>query len=80
MNNATDIIQKGLVIYKSDKHTFEELVETIWIGTGNTPIQCEQLALLINSKGYATVKVADIDEIKPMAETIQLDGFRVEIV
>lgn len=80
MSGSTDIIQKGLVLYKSDKHSFEELVETIWIATGNDDIQCEQLAVLINANGYATIKEGDVDELKPMAETIELDGFRVILV
>jgi hypothetical protein len=70
---------RELVMYDSNKHTFKDAIETIWIATGHDELQCEQLALLIDSKGYATIKVGDIDELKPMAETIELEGFKVAI-
>jgi hypothetical protein len=44
-----------------------------------TDDQANNYALMINSKGFATIKVGHIDELKPMAETIQLEGFKVAI-
>lgn len=71
--------EKELVMYDSDKHTFEDAIDIIWIATGHDELQCEQLALMIDSMGYATIKVGHIDELKPMAETIELEGFKVAI-
>jgi hypothetical protein len=74
---STDEMQ--LVMYDSDKHVYDDFIDAIYIATGYDELQCEQLTLMINSKGFATIKVGHIDELKPMAETIQLEGFKVAI-
>jgi hypothetical protein len=71
--------ERELVMYNSDKHTYDEVIEAIWIATGHNELQCEQLMTLINTVGYATIKIGHIEELQPMAETIQLEGFKVVI-
>lgn len=80
MDNPTEINKNQLIIYKNINRTFEELVETIWISSGYGNIQCEQLAIQINLKGFTTIKIGDVDELIPMGDTIQLDGFKVKII
>lgn len=70
---------KELVMYDSPNHTFDDAIESIWIATGHDEIQCEQLAILINNIGYTTIKVGHISELSPMAETLQLEGYKVAI-
>jgi hypothetical protein len=78
--NSSDVVERELIMYSSDKLTPEKASEIIWIATGFDVIQCEQLAQLIYSKGFATIKIGDIDELIPMSETILLDGFKTNIV
>ncbi len=82
--NKEEILQRNpnereLVMYDSDKHTYDEAIDAIWIATGHNELQCEQLAVLIDTKGFATIKTGHIEELQPMAETIQLEGFKVMI-
>jgi hypothetical protein len=71
--------ERELVMYDSQNHTFGDAIDAIWIATGHDEIQCEQLAMLIDATGCATIKVGNIDELQPMAETIELEGFKVAI-
>lgn len=70
---------RELVMYNSEVHTYEEAIDAIYIGTGHNELQCEQLAILIDTIGYATIKIGCISELKPIAETIELAGFDVTI-
>lgn len=74
-----DASNRKLVMYYSDEHLFEDVVDIIWIATGYEKIQCEQLARLIETKGHAVIMIGHIDELKPMSETIILDGFKALI-
>jgi ATP-dependent Clp protease adaptor protein ClpS len=71
--------ERELVMYDSDVHTYDDAIDAIWVATGHNELQCEQLALMIDSIGYATIKIGSIDELQPMAETIELEGFMVAI-
>jgi ferredoxin-NADP reductase len=82
--NKEEILQRTpnereLVMYDSNEHTYDEAIDAIWIATGHNELQCEQLAVLIDTKGFATIKIGHIEELQPMAETIQLEGFKVMI-
>jgi hypothetical protein len=68
-----------LIMYRSNDHLFEDVVEMIWIATGHEKTQCEQLAHLIELKGHTVIKTGHIDELIPMSETIKLDGFKTII-
>jgi hypothetical protein len=71
--------ERELIMYDSDTHTYDEAIDAIWVATGHNELQCEQLALMIDSIGYATIKIGSIDELQPMAEAIELEGFKVAI-
>jgi hypothetical protein len=77
--NKYDSNVKSLVVFDNNKHTFFSVVDEIWIATGHDIIQCEQLALLIKSKGYAVIKISDVHELIPMSETLELSGFKTLI-
>jgi hypothetical protein len=83
-SNKNDFLERNpnereLIMYDSDKHTYDEAIDIIWIATGHNELQCEQLAILIDTVGYATIKVGHIEELQPMAETIAMEGFEVVI-
>jgi hypothetical protein len=75
MKYLNDVVERELILYKSDED-YDKLLETIWIGCGWEDIQCEQLALLIDSKGWACIKIGYYDELVVISETIELEGFR----
>jgi hypothetical protein len=83
-SNKNDFLERNpnereLIMYDSDKHTYDDAIDIIWIATGHNELQCEQLAILIDTVGYATIKVGHIEELQPMAETIAMEGFEVVI-
>lgn len=72
-------MEGNLILYKDTIHPIDEMIEMIWVATGHDDIQCEQLAMLVNSKGKTIIKSGDIDELIPMMETLQLERFKVDI-
>lgn len=74
-----DTVERRLILYKSSNHTYDELVQTLWIGCGYEEVQCEQLATLIQTKGKGCIKIGYMDELGPIGETIELDGFQIGI-
>lgn len=68
-----------LVMYDSDRHTFDEAIRSIWLVSGYEEIRCEQLALLIHTKGYAVIKIGELEELIPMLEILIEEGFKVDI-
>ena len=77
--NKYDSNVRSLIVFDNNKHTFFSTADEVWIATGYDMIQCEQLALLIKTKGYAIIKISDIYELIPMSETLELAGFKTLI-
>jgi hypothetical protein len=75
--NGSEI--RELVVFDNLKHSLARTSDEIWIATGHDLIQCDQLAILIKIKGYAVIKIGDIHELIPMAETLELAGFKTMI-
>lgn len=71
--NLNDVKHKKLVVYKNDNYDFFETSEIIWIVTGYDHIQCEQLAIILLTKGYVTIKTDEINILLPMAEALNLE-------
>lgn len=72
--------ERQLVVYNDDVHTFDDVIDSLWIACGHDEIQAEQCAVIIHTKGYCTVKYGDYDELQPMMESLQLDGLNVMII
>lgn len=68
-----------LVMYDSDRHTFDEAIHSIWLVSGYEEIRCEQLALLIHTKGQAVIRIGELEELIPMLEMLIEEGFKVHI-
>lgn len=68
-----------LVIYDSDRHTFDEALRSIWLVTGFEEIQCEQLALLIHLKGHTVIRIGEMEDLIPMLEMLIEEGYHIHI-
>jgi hypothetical protein len=70
-----------LILYNDDIHTDAELQEMVWVASGYDEVQCEQLVKLIRIRGHAIVKEGNIiEELIPMLDTMQVDGFKCKIL
>jgi len=72
--------ERQLVMYDDDIHTFDDVIDSLWIACGHDELQAEQCATIIHTVGYCTVKYGDIHTLTPMAESLGLDGFTVTII
>ena len=68
-----------LILYNDSKHTIVDAIDMIWIATGHDELQCEQLAMMVHTKGNAVIKEGDVDELIPMKETLELEEYKVQI-
>ena len=72
--------KRELVLYNSINYSFNETADAIWVATGYDLIQCEQLALLIKLRGYATIKTGHSQELLSIAESLEWVGLLNTII
>ena len=72
--------KRELVMYDSDRHTFNQALRSIWLVTGYEEIQCEQLTILIHYKGHAVIKIGELEDLIPMMEVLIEEGYEVDII
>jgi ATP-dependent Clp protease adaptor protein ClpS len=78
-NQYGDTNIRELIMYDSDRHTFDEAINSIWLVTGYEEMRCEQLALLIHTKGRTCIKMGEVEDLIPMLEILIEAGFKVDI-
>ena len=59
-----------LIVYNDDHNTFDWVMQSFVDVLGHTSEQSEQLALLIHTKGKATVKSAAFNELRPKKDAL----------
>lgn len=59
-----------LIVYNDDHNTFEWVIKSFIEVLDHTSEQSEQLALIIHTKGKATVKTASKRELRPKREAL----------
>jgi ATP-dependent Clp protease adaptor protein ClpS len=59
-----------LIVYNDDHNTFDWVIQCFMDVLGHSNEQSEQLALIINFKGKATVKTAPKDVLKPKKDAL----------
>lgn len=79
-NTYGNISKRKLIMYDSDRHTFDEALRSIWLVTGFEEIQCEQLTILVHHKGHAVIRIGEVEDLIPMMEVLIEEGYRAEIV
>jgi ATP-dependent Clp protease adaptor protein ClpS len=57
-----------IIVYNDDHNTFDWVIECFMEILGHTSVQAEQLALIIHTKGKATVKTGPREELEPLKD------------
>jgi hypothetical protein len=73
-HNYQNLKTRELVLYNSNKHSFSETADAIWVAVGYDLLQCEQLALFIKLKGQATIKTGNLQELSSIMESLDWVG------
>ena len=68
-----------LIVYNDDHNTFEWVIECFIDILGHTSVQAEQLALIIHTKGKATVKTGPKEELLPLMQGLNDRGLSAVI-
>jgi hypothetical protein len=66
--------KRELVLYNSINYSFSKTANAIYTATKYDLLRCEQLALLIKLKGYATIKIGHSQELLSVSEALRLVG------
>lgn len=68
-----------LIVYNDDHNTFDWVIKCFTDVLGHSSQQAEQLALIIHSKGKATVKTAPKPELRPKKDALVDKGLSAVI-
>ena len=68
-----------IIVYNDDHNTFEWVIECFMEILGHSSIQAEQLALIIHTKGKATVKTGSKEELLPLMGALNDRGLSAVI-
>lgn len=63
-----------IVVYNDDVNTFEWVIECFMEILGHTSVQSEQLAIIIHTKGKATVKTGPRAELEAPTQALSERG------
>jgi hypothetical protein len=66
--------KRELVLYNSINYSFNETASLLYLATKYDLLQCEQLALFIKLKGYATIRIGDAQELLSVSKSLELVG------
>lgn len=69
-----DELPARIIVYNDDHNTFDWVIDCFMEILGHTSIQAEQLALIIHTKGKATVKTGGKEELLPQTRALQDRG------
>jgi ATP-dependent Clp protease adaptor protein ClpS len=67
---TSDGLQSQIVVLNDDYNTFEWVIECFVEILHHANEQAEQLALIIHTKGRASVKVGGIEQLKPLKDAL----------
>lgn len=59
-----------LIVYNDEVNTFEWVIQCFGEILGHESAQAEQLAIIIHTKGKATVKTAPFNELRPKKDAL----------
>jgi ATP-dependent Clp protease adaptor protein ClpS len=59
-----------LIVYNDDVNTFDWVIESFMDVLKYSSVQAEQLAIIIHTKGKATVKTGSKEELVPLCEAL----------
>lgn len=59
-----------IVVFNDDVNTFDWVIECFMEILGHSSVQAEQLALMIHTKGKATVKTGPKQELEPLTQAL----------
>lgn len=74
-----DAFLPGLILYNDDVNTFAFVIECLIDICGHEYVQAEQCALTAHYNGKCHIKSGEIEELKPMCNSLSLMGLTVSI-
>jgi ATP-dependent Clp protease adaptor protein ClpS len=73
LDTGTDLPAQ-LIVYNDDVNSFDWVIECFMSVLNHSSVQAEQLALIIHTKGKATVKSGPKEELLPPCEALTTRG------
>lgn len=70
---------RELIVFNDDINSFDHVITTLIQICGHEPVQAEQCAVLIHTKGKCCVKLGSWEELVPMRNAIVDRGICCEI-
>lgn len=77
--NIDDLLNSKLIVFNDDHNSFEWVIECFCKYLKHSAEQAEQCALIIHTKGKASVKEGTKEELKPLKTALDDAGLTTEI-
>ena len=74
-----EALSSKLVIHNDDYNTFDWVANALIDICKHTPVQAEQCAMIIHTKGKYSVKEGDYEKLKPLKDAITERGINATI-
>jgi ATP-dependent Clp protease adaptor protein ClpS len=75
------VIDSGfeLILYNDDFNTFEHVIECLMKYCGHEPVQAEQCAWIVHTKGQCSVKQGSYSDLEPKCNALCDSGLSAQI-
>ena len=71
--------QNAIILYNDDVNTFDHVIEVLVDECKHTPVQAEQVAWIVHTKGKCDVKHGTFDKLHPICRRLQSKGLSAVI-
>ncbi len=69
----------ALILYNDDVNTFDHVIESLVEECRHTPVQAEQVAWIVHTKGKCDVKHGTFEKLHPICKRLQERGLSAVI-
>ncbi len=78
--NVESKVNKDLVLFNDDVHTFDFVIESLVKVCQHTSEQAEQSAYIVHFNGKCSVMNGPVDKLKPMKEALSDRNLRAKLI
>lgn len=75
----TEEVSSSIILYNDDVNTFDHVIDSLVDVVRHSPIQAEQVAWIVHTKGKCDVKHGSFEKLHPMCKMLQNRGLSAVI-
>jgi ATP-dependent Clp protease adaptor protein ClpS len=76
---VVEVEEKSLLLFNDDVNTFDHVITSLIQICGHEPLQAEQCATIVHTKGKCSVKNGTFEKLEPMCVALLDRGLSAQI-